>query len=121
VSSADVDGDGCAEVIRFADGVLEAGQQRWAVGQPGDLVAVGDWSCRGTRSVALLRPATGEVFAFDGWASREKAVDAPLLARVGGGRAVRAADLDADGCHELVVERATGAPAVLRASRPPGP
>ena len=41
---------------------------RWALGQAGDQVATGDWSCRGTRTVVLLRPSTGEVFRFDAWA-----------------------------------------------------
>ena len=118
--SADVDGDGCAEAVRFGEGVLEAGTRRWAVGEPGDLAAVGDWSCRGTLSLALLRPATGDVFAFDGWATADHERKAPLLGRVGGGQALRAADLEGDGCHELVVERATGAPVVLRVPEAPG-
>ncbi len=115
--SADIDGDGCAEAVRFADGVVTAGHSRWSVGQAGDLVAVGDWSCRGTPSLAVLRPATGEVFAFAAWAGAGQDVSAPLLAHVGGGRDLLAADLDGDGCHELVVERAIGAPAVLRPAR----
>ena len=114
VLSADVDGDGCAEALRFDEGVLDAGRLRWAVGQPGDLVATGDWSCSGTQTLALLRPATGEVFAFEGWATGEQEVRAPLVERIPGGRTVRAADLDGDGCHELVVERTTGAPVMLR-------
>ena len=114
VASADVDADGCAEAVRFADGVLEAGSLRWSVGQSGDVATVGDWSCVGFRSLAVLRPDTGEVFAFEGWATAGRDVQAPLVDRVGGGRTLRAADLNGDGCHELVVERATGAPVVLR-------
>ncbi|MFN2504714.1 MAG: hypothetical protein ABR540_10920 [Acidimicrobiales bacterium] len=117
--TADIDRDGCAETVRFHDGVVETGGRRWAVGQPGDLAAVGDWSCAGSRSLALLRPATGEVFAFDGWATAGQDIHAPALARVGGARTLRAADLDGDGCHELVVERATGGPAVLQAQASP--
>jgi hypothetical protein len=115
--SADIDGDGCAEDVLFADGVVRVGERRWAVGQAGDLAAVGDWSCGGARSLAVLRPTTGEVFAFDGWASGEREATAPLVAQIGGARTVRASDLDGDGCHELVVERVTGAPAVLRPPR----
>ena len=63
------------------------------------------------------RWAVGEVFTFEGWATADHDVRAPLLARVPGGQTVRAADLDADGCNELVVERVGAAPAVLRASR----
>jgi len=115
--TADVDGDGCAESIRYAGGVVEAAGARWAVGEPDDVVAVGDWACTGTRSLAVLRPRTGEVFTFTGWATAGHDAQAPLLARVPGGQAVRAADLDADGCNEVVVERSGAAPAVLRAPR----
>ncbi|MDQ3980433.1 MAG: hypothetical protein M3314_12910 [Actinomycetota bacterium] len=115
VLSADVDGDGCAEAVRYSQGVLEADGLRWAVGQSGDQVAIGDWSCHGSSSVALLRPATGEIFAFEGWASAGRDLQAPLVGRVGGGQQLRAADVDGDGCHELVVERSAGAPVVLRA------
>ena len=117
VLSADVDGDGCAEAVRLSEGVLEAGSLRWAVGRSGDVGAIGDWSCGGTRSLALLRPATGEVFAFEGWATAGSELHAPLVGQVAGGRMLRAADLDGDGCHELVVERAAGAPTVLRVAR----
>ncbi len=37
------------------------------VGRTDDIVRVGDWDCNGTPSPALLRPASGEVFVFDGW------------------------------------------------------
>jgi hypothetical protein len=117
VLSADVDGDGCAEEVRIADGVVEAGASRWAVGEAADVVAIGDWTCSGSRSLAVLRPRTGEVFTFAAWASAERDVEAPLLARIEGGRSLRAADLDSDGCHELIVERTVGAPTVLRADR----
>jgi hypothetical protein len=116
---ADVDADGCLDALHYSDGVLEATGLRWAVGQTGDQVATGDWSCRGTRTVVLLRPATGEVFRFDGWAvgSRES-VTATAVAKVAGGQAVRAADVDRDGCHELVVERGDLPPQVVRLPRP---
>lgn len=112
--TADVDGDGCAEAVNYKAGVVEAAGRRWAVGEPGDVAAVGDWTCSGDRSLALLRPRTGEVFTFAGWATAGHELTAPRTATVAGGRSLRAADLDADGCNELVVERATGAPAVVR-------
>jgi hypothetical protein len=115
--AADVNGDGCPESLRFADGVVTAGVLRWSVGEAGDEIAVGDWACSGTRSLAVLRPRTGEVFAFARWAGPANDVEAPLVGAVAGGRALRAADLDGDGCNELVVERASGAPVVLRAPR----
>ena len=114
---ADVDGDGCPEALRYADGVLEAGGIRWAVGQAGDQVATGDWSCQGMRTVALFRPSTGDLFRFDGWAAAGVDLKGVAVARVQGGQALRAADVDRDGCHEAVVERATGPAEVIRLVR----
>jgi len=115
--TADVDGDGCAEAVTFVSGVVEAAGWRWAVGQEGDVVAVGDWTCGGRRSLAVLRPSTGEVYAFSGWATAGADVAAPVVGRVVGGQALRTADIDGDGCNELVVERTNGAPAVLHPPR----
>jgi len=114
VLQADVDADGCPDSLRYAGGVLEAGDVRWAVGQAGDQVATGNWACQGTRTLALFRPSTGEVFRFDGWAEPGRDLQATAVARVAGGQALRAADVDRDGCHEAVIERATGAAEVLR-------
>ncbi|MEA2685622.1 MAG: eukaryotic-like serine/threonine-protein kinase, partial [Actinomycetota bacterium] len=117
---ADVDGDGCLDALRYADGILEAAGRRWALGRAGDQVAIGDWSCRGTRTVVLLRPSTGEVFRFDGWsADPAVAVAGAAVATVLGGKAVRAADVDRDGCHEVVVERGELPPQVVRLPRSP--
>ncbi len=116
--TADVDGDGCAEALRYRAGAVEAGPARFAVGEAGDRVAVGDWSCSGTRTLAVLRPRTGEVFAFSAWASAGGDAHAPLVGRVTGGQALRAADLDGDGCNELLVERDAGVPVVLHPPRP---
>jgi hypothetical protein len=111
--AADTDGDGCPEALRWSDGVVEAGGARWAVGGPGDLVATGDWACRGGSTLALLRPATGDVFVFDSWPSPGQELTATAVTRVDGGFALRSADLDADGCPELLVERPHGPPVAV--------
>src|SRR5437588_12433799 len=80
---ADVDGDGCDDELSFSDGVLSTGAVRMRLGSAGDQVAVGRWTC-GAAAVALLRPATGEVFRFDGWATAGRAVPAVALVRVDG-------------------------------------
>jgi hypothetical protein len=109
---ADVDGDGCDDEIEFADGVLTAGSLRMRVGAIGDQVAVGRWTC-GTATVALLRPATGEVFRFDGWATQGAAVSAIALGRVEGAVGVRAAARDGGRCDDLAVTRDAGPPVLL--------
>jgi hypothetical protein len=111
---ADVDGDGCPDPISYTDGVLQAAGRRWALGRAGDQVATGNWGCQGTFTLALFRPSTGEVFRFDDWAGPGHDLKATAIAVVTGGQALRAADVDRDGCHEVVVERATGPAAVIR-------
>ncbi|MGH9189900.1 MAG: hypothetical protein ACRD0Q_07710 [Acidimicrobiales bacterium] len=112
--SADVDGDGCSEELSYANGVLAAADGvRWEVGQDGDQVATGDWWCEGDRTLALLRPSSGQAFVFAGWADPGADLEAMAVGRAEGASAVRAADLDGDGCGELVVERGALTPAVM--------
>lgn len=118
--SADTDGDACPEALHWEAGVVQAGDRRWSVGQPGDVAITGDWTCAGVVTLAVLRPSTGQVFVFDGWATRGHDVSAPEAARLDGAFALRAAELDLDGCPDLVVERADLPPATvpLRVGRP---
>lgn len=111
--AADIDGDRCPESLRWEGGVVQGDERRWSVGQPGDLAVTGDWTCSGHATLAVLRPSTGQVFVFDGWAARGHDVSAPEAARVEGAFALRTAELDGDSCADLVVERAPGAPATV--------
>lgn len=65
----DVDGDGCPDAVAVDAGVVVLHGVRYSVGEAGDALAVGDWDCDGRATVAVLRPTTGEVFVFDGWAA----------------------------------------------------
>jgi hypothetical protein len=109
---ADVDGDGCDDEVSFVDGVLTAGSTRMRVGAPGDQVALGRWTC-GQAAVALLRPSTGEVFRFDGWATPAKSVAAVELGRIEGAVGLRADTRDGGHCDDLAVTRASGPPVLL--------
>jgi hypothetical protein len=109
---ADVDGDGCDEALAFADGVLTAGAVHLGVGVPGDVVAVGRWTC-GAATLALLRPATGEVFRFDGWAAPGHPVPAVTLGRVDGAVGLRVTTQPKAACDELTVSRRTGPPVIV--------
>src|SRR4051794_25228062 len=93
--AADVDGDGCPEPYSVVGAHLITSGVTYELGRPGDLSAVGDWDCDGRATPALVRPSTGEVFVFDGWAGTGRDVT------------VRAA---------AIVRDATG----IRASRPGG-
>jgi hypothetical protein len=110
---ADTDGDGCAESLHYGEGILVSGGSRWSVGADGDVVATGDWTCRGEAVLAVLRPATGDIFVFDGWAPADRDLVATAVARVEGGFALRAAELGDGGCQRLVVDRRDGGPVTV--------
>jgi serine/threonine protein kinase len=57
------------DVELIGDGIVSVEGRRFAVGNPGDRIALGDWNCDGTPTAAIARPSTGEVFVFDTWPS----------------------------------------------------
>lgn len=75
---ADLDGDGCDEEIRIDDGVVASGERRWHVAGADDVVTLGDWDCDGTVTPAVLRPASGQLWVFDRWASADEELSATL-------------------------------------------
>jgi hypothetical protein len=108
---ADIDGDGCPEGISIADGVIEVAGERWAIGEPGDDIVLGDWTCDGAVTPAAYRPATGEVFVFADWAESGRPLTAEPVGRVEGGVALEAVATpagDRPGGHAAVCD----APAV---------
>lgn len=116
---ADPDGDGCPAPVVVADGEIAVGGLRFAVAQPGDAVAVGDWDCDGEATPAVLDPATGDLFVFDAWpTSPGGTLTVGARAAVPGAVAATATDVDGDGCDEVVLERRNGPPAVVRPGGP---
>jgi hypothetical protein len=113
--AADVDGDGCPEALAVQGHAVTAGDARWTLGEPGDLVTIGDWDCDGVASPAVLRPATGDVFVFPAWAPEGEPATVPAVRTVAGAAAVRAEH--GDGCDRLVVEVAGGDPVVVDEAR----
>ena len=104
----DLDGDGCGDEVHVEDGrVVVVGSQRFLAGEAGDRVAVGDWDCDGTASVAVLRPASGAIFVFDRWATATADVSVPPVSTV-----ADAVDLESrdrgNGCTGLVAVRRDG-------------
>jgi hypothetical protein len=78
---------------------VRKGDDRWAVGQPGDLVAVGDWDCDGEPTPAVLR--AGRLFVFASWADDAVAVTGPQAPT----DAVR---FEAKGCGLAAVQTSAG-------------
>src|SRR5690606_21431254 len=96
---------------------VDAGVARWTLGEPGDLVTVGDWDCDGEASAALLRPTTGDVFVFAAWAQTDEPVTVSASQQVDGGIGIRAQPADGDGCDRLLVDRADGSAATVEVPR----
>ena len=111
--AADVDGDGCPDAVRVEAERVTAAGTTWVVGRPGDTVAVADWDCDGTATVASLRPSTGEVFVFDGWVAPGDELTVPAATTVPGARDLAAVDPDGDGCAELTATRRDGPPVAV--------
>lgn len=96
-------GGPCRGPVRVEGRVVVVGTDRFEVGTVGDEVVVGDWDCDGAVTPAVLRPSTGEVFVFHGWATSEDLRVDPEV------RVARAIDIVApDGCGPPVVERVDG-------------
>ncbi len=99
--------------LDYVDGVLRDEDEAWAVGTVGDVVTVGDWDCDGNPTLALLRPSTGALYTFIEWATASADVVADRLEVVDGATGLEAADVDGDGCDDLVVERAGSEPVIV--------
>ncbi len=85
---------------------VEHNGRRYAVGRPGDLVVMGDWSCDGIETPAVLRAATAEVAVFARWPSDGSALRPDRVEVVDG--AVRLAVDESAGCDRLRVHTPDG-------------
>lgn len=84
---------------------IERNGVHYRIGLPGDIAVVGAWRC-GDEQVALLRPATGEVFVFDEWARPGQPLEATAVARIRGARELVKTAPDG-GCAQLYVRTET--------------
>jgi hypothetical protein len=113
---ADVDGDGCPEPLTVEGGTVDAGVAQWALGEPGDLVTLGDWDCDGEASAALLRPASGDIFLFTAWAEAGTPVTVNAIHRAPGAVGLRA-EAGVRGCDRLMVDLASGSSSPVEVPR----
>ena len=58
--------------------------RRYAVGEAGDVVVLGDWTCDGVPTPAVLRPETGEVAVFVGWPTPGAHIEPEVVTTVEG-------------------------------------
>lgn len=85
--------------------IVRAGRS-YELGAPGDVVTVIDPRCDGRELAVLLRPASGELFAFDDWATRTATVIGRPVGRFPGAIALGTAAGPA--CPQLVVRLVDG-------------
>lgn len=81
VLEADVDGRGCTLPLLVTEEIVDDAPTtvvmvptdagvlagRYALGEAGGRVVVGDWDCDGTDTPAVVRTSDGQVFLFDGY------------------------------------------------------
>lgn len=94
------------ERIRIDGTVVSSPRGRFEVGQPGDLVEIGDFDCDGERTPAVLRPSTGEVFVFPQWSTTQE-VSVRAVRAVPGARELLVIPLSS-GCATLQVRLEDG-------------
>jgi hypothetical protein len=80
-----------AEPVEVEGTEVRTGGHRWRVGEPGDVVVVGDWDCDRLPSPAVLRPTTGAVAVFSSWPGEGEEASARTVRVVPGAVSVRAA------------------------------
>jgi hypothetical protein len=110
-----VAGTEASSCATYDAGVLAAGAERFTVGQPGDVAALGRWDCT-QATLALLRPATGEVWVFGRWPVGDEGVAANPLGRVPD--AIHLAVRPKGSCDTLVAVRRDGGATALARSGP---
>lgn len=105
VGAADVDLDGCTELVGRTGNELHVGARRFELGVDGDHVVVGDWTCDGQATPALVSATDGAVHPFPSWPD-DAPLDVEAVAIVGEVATVRA--VEGDECDALVVELVDG-------------
>jgi hypothetical protein len=95
---------GCRPVPTPA-GVLTTATGRYLVGEPDDVVVLGRWLCDSIALPAVLRPDTGELWAFATWPTSSRGVPGQLVAKhLLGAWSLRVL-VRASGCDQIEVER----------------
>ena len=76
---ADVDGDGCPNVIVRVGSVVTVGSDRFVIGHPGDELYIFDWDCDGDATPGVFRPASRRLAVFDSWPEPGAPVPPPYV------------------------------------------
>lgn len=107
-------GTGAATASRdAAPTVLEHGGARYQVGEPGDIVVLGDWDCTGDPTPSVVRPTDGSVWVFRGWSTGGEVLEAQALGYAPSPVSATAT-AERDGCDVLAITSADGREVVVR-------
>ncbi|MEZ5145455.1 MAG: hypothetical protein R2726_23520 [Acidimicrobiales bacterium] len=86
---------------------------RYAIGEPGDELLVGDWRCTGSLAVAVVRPTWGDVYLFERLPEGADEVRAVQVAHLEAGTRLETGPAEPDGCPALVGRFPDGSTAVV--------
>ncbi len=108
ITAADTTSPGANQIRVDEDDriIIDHQGRRYGVGQPGDKALIGDWTCDGNPTLALLQPSTGTVAVFASWPAPSQRLQADYVTVIDG-----ATDLRNDpsgGCDQLRVTHAGG-------------
>lgn len=80
--------------------------RRYGVGRLGDVTILGDWTCDGALTLALLQPDTGTIAVFANWPGPDEQLEAGFVTVIEGATGLR--NDPAGGCDHLRVTYADG-------------
>ena len=108
-TTADVNGDGCADDITVSGSSIDAAGHHYTLGVGGtDLVVFGDWNCRGIATPAVLHSSSGAVDVFDSWPTpAQRSITARRVGTFANARSLAARPMN-NGCDVLVVSAVDG-------------
>lgn len=86
--------------------VITHNGRRYGVGQTGDVAILGDWSCDGNPTLALLQPSTGLIAMFATWPAPSEQLEATYVTVINGATGLR--NDPSGGCDHLRVIHQTG-------------
>ena len=80
--------------------------RRYGVGQLGDIALLGDWTCDGNATLALLQPSTEVIAVFANWPAPSQRLEADFVTVLEGATGLR--NDPSGGCDQLRVTHAGG-------------
>ena len=97
----DTDGDGCGDAVELTDASVRINGETFTVGNGGDKLALGRWTCTDQYTLGLLRPSTGQIYVFKTWPERGQDALPQAISQVDNATAIAAASFG--NCDRIAV------------------